>query len=211
MSKPRRIAIIIAVASVVLGCAVLSFAWRHFRPATLSETELWLRNPSDYTTLAATDYQVLSSFLNEQNNIRVGSGRGESILAPLTASFPSPIPGEEQRWMKRELTGLRDDTLANFHRSMRQTAVLAPRFSIPAPYIIGTFEEAENIERLYAHFPRTSGFVQFWCVGYNTDSSQALFWVERRMTHSAVGLYVLMNKDTNGRWNIAGEMVRWIA
>ncbi|HWR34893.1 MAG TPA: hypothetical protein VN622_03350 [Clostridia bacterium] len=211
MSRRNRTAVLCLVSvAIILTASVVG--WRHLRPATLSQTELWLSHPETNTVLTDTDYQVLSSFLKGgQTSIRIGSSRGSSVLAPTTALFFEPIPIEDQNWMKRELKGLQDDTIAAFHGCMSHLAVVAPRFAVSEPYHIGTFEEVESIEKLYAHYPQTNGFVRFSCVAYSRNEPQALFWIERRMSPSAVGMFVLMEKNASGEWVQAGEMVRWIA
>jgi hypothetical protein len=212
MSRRNRMAVLclITVAIVLTLCVI---GWRHLRPAALTQTELWLSHPETNAVLTDTDYQVLSSFLKggQNNSIRIGSSRGSSVLAPTTALFIVPIPIEDQNWMKRELKGLQDDTIAAFHGCMSHQAVVAPRFAASEPYHIGTFEEVESIEKLYVHYPQTNGFVRFSCVAYSRNRTQALFWIERRMSHSAVGMFVLMEKNASGEWGEAAEMVRWIA
>jgi hypothetical protein len=209
MSHRIRICVV-AVSVVILFSALMAARW-YLHPSTLSQSELWLSHAKENTTLTDTDYQVLSSFLQGQNDIRIGSSRGSSVIAPTTALFLTPTPVEDQKWMKQELNGLQDDTLAAFQRCIGNSAAVTSRFAASEPYRIGTFEEVANIETLYAHYPHTVGLVQFSCVAYSRTQRQALFWVERRMTHSGVGKFVLMEKNSRGEWVVAGEMVRWIA
>ena len=210
MSRRSRNAVLSLISLAILMTAVV-VSWRHFRSATLTQTELWLSHPDTNSVLTNTDYQVLSSFFKDQKVLRIGSGRGSSILAPTTAIFVIPIPIEEQKWMKRELKGLEDDTLAAFHGCMPRSAAVASRFTVAEPYHIGTFEEVDDSGKLYAHYPHTNGFVRFSCVAYSATRPQALFWIERSMTDSAVGMFVLMEKKPGGEWVVAGEMVRWIS
>jgi len=203
-SRTASILVLVAV------CGALALGWRQFRLTTLSDTELQLRHPSGYTLLTPADYKVLSSFLGAQDEVRVGFRRGESIIAPLTTTFKSPMA--DRQWMKSQLLELRDDTLAQFDRCSRQSAVVAPQFSISSPYKIGTFEEVGDLDRLYARYPQANGFVEFSCVAYSADSSQALFWVERHgKDDAALGMFVLMIKNNSGQWAIANEMICFVA
>jgi len=161
-------------------------------------------------------YDALSAFLQVQldgktswDDIRVG--QPGSVIAPTTMRWKTPIALDERSWMKRELKGLEDDTLDAFERCATTSLAVTPKFSLSVSYKIASPDEISSVEKLYATYPKTWGYIRVSCVAFNASESQALFFLEREMCRCAVGKFVLMKKDASGKWLIAGQMVRWIS
>lgn len=202
----KRTAILTALLLLVLAL----LAWNRFHQVILSAIELNLESRRD--TLTATDYSVYSSFLQGQSEISIGSGRNASIVAPFTAAFPTfALTSEDKGCLKQQLPSLQDSTIAAFLRCVSIPSAVAPRFSVSHEYAIANAKEATNVEVFLGRFPNALGLVQFSCVAYDRSGTQAFFSVERRMTRSAIGEYVLMEKTPNGSWRLKGRMLRWLA
>jgi hypothetical protein len=168
------------------------------------------------TELSERDYVVLSDFLRSQlegkngiDDIRVGA-KG-SLIAPLTMTFLEPLDGELRDSIIRNLKGITSDTIESFEHCARKQMLVNHTFSLPVDYEMARPEETKNIKTLYARHPHTHGYVRFSCVGVNSSGAQALFFLERLMTHSAVGKWILMEKGPSGNWVLKQEYVTWIA
>ena len=166
--------------------------------------------------LSDVAYSVLSAYLRTQlaggnawDDIRVG--RPGSVLSPRTMRWKVPLTANDKQWMRRDLRGVRDETIASFEECADSSVPIAAQFSLPAPYQIASENEIESVAKLYARYPKTLGFVQFSCVGINAAQSQALFFVERLKCRCAVGKFVLMEKNVAGGWGFKAQLVRWIS
>lgn len=170
--------------------------------------------PLDLTDKA---YTVISAFLrvqlavkNSWGDIRVGTPG--SVIAPETMPWKEAISPQYKRWMKHNMKGLRNDTIADFQRCAASSVPFGHRLSLPVEYQIATQEEAGSVEKLYANHPvhDTFGLLQFSCVGWDTSETQALFLFERTKCHCGVSQFVLMEKNTAGEWETKAVMMRWI-
>jgi hypothetical protein len=166
--------------------------------------------------LSVRDYAVLSDFLRSQlarrngiDDIRVGP-KG-SMIAPLTMAFLKPLEREMRDSIIRNLKGVTFDTIESFEHCARNRMLVSHTFNLPVEYEMATPEETRDIKALYTRHPRTNGYVQFSCVGVNLSDTQALFSLERLMTHSAVGKWILMERGPSGKWMVKQEYVTWIA
>lgn len=163
-------------------------------------------------------YTVISAFLRTQlsrkngpDNIRVGNHG--SVIAPETMAWKEPITAHDRQWMKRELKGLRDETISSFQHCAVNAVPFEYRLTLPVEYHVASTEEASSIEELYANhsYPNTWGLLRFSCIGWNTSETQALFFFERTMCRCGVGKFVLMEKKAAGSWDVKAEMMRWIS
>jgi hypothetical protein len=168
------------------------------------------------TELSERDYAVLSDFLRSQlearngiDDIRVGP-KG-SLIAPLTMAFLKPLDEEQRDSIMKNLKGVTSDTVESFEHCARKQVLVSHTFNLPVEYEMARPEETTDIKILYARHPHTHGYVQFSCVGVNSSGTQALFSLERLMTHSAVGKWILMERGPSGNWVLKQEYVTWIA
>jgi hypothetical protein len=168
------------------------------------------------TDLSGRDYAVLSDFLRSQlagkngiDDIRVGA-KG-AVIAASTLVFPKPLDRRERESMMTDLKGITPDTLESFERCSGKHMEVRHRFRLPVEYEVALPEETKDFKLLYSRHPHTNGYVQFSCIGVNSSSSQVLFSVERLMTDSAVGKWILMERDALGNWAVKAELIRWIA
>jgi hypothetical protein len=170
------------------------------------------------TGLSDNAYTVISVFLrtqlsrkNDADAIRIGYMG--SVIAPETLNWKVPISAQDKSWMKRELSGIGDDTLASFERCAAVSVPFGSRLSLPLEYQIVTPEESRSLNKLYAKipYPKRRGLLRFSCVGWNTAETQALFFVERTFCRCGVGKFILMEKTEAQNWIIKAEMLRWIA
>lgn len=166
--------------------------------------------------LSARDYAVLSDFLRSQlegrngiDDIRVGPNG--SMIAPLTMAFLKPLERDMRDSIIRNLKGVSSDTIESFEHCGRKQMLVSHAFNLPVEYEMARPEETKDIKTLYERHPRTNGYVQFSCVGVNSSDTQALFFLERLMTHSAVGKWILMERGPSGKWMVKQEYVTWIA
>lgn len=171
------------------------------------------RSPQE---VSGRDYAILSDFLRTQlegkngaDDIRVGP-KG-SVVAPFTNVFLKPLDTEQREWMKRDLKGLKSDTLESFERCAAEQLVIRHRLDLAVEYAIALPDEIKDRKMLYARHPRTNGYLQFSCLGVDSSGIQALFYLERLKTEAAVGKWVLMEKDPSGHWVVKHQLVTWIA
>lgn len=167
------------------------------------------------TNLGERDYAVLSDFLGSQltgkngpDNITVGA-RG-SVIAPITLSL-KPLDGAHRDLLMKDLKGLTADTIESLEGCAERQMTVKHAFNLPVEYELALPEETKDIKALYARHPHTNGYIQFSCVGINSPGTQVLFFLERWMTPSAVGKWVLMEKGSSGTWVVKRESVSWIA
>jgi hypothetical protein len=107
--------------------------------------------------------------------------------------------------------GVASETIESFEGCAGRQMKVDHNFNLPLKYEVALPGETKDIKMLYEHHPHTHGYLGFTCVGVNRSGSQALFSVERLMTHSAVGKWIVMEKDPSGNWVVKGELVTWIA
>jgi hypothetical protein len=163
--------------------------------------------------LSEHDYAVLSDFLRIQLKGKNGSddvrvGRNGSVIASLTTVSLKPI---DREWRKELMKiGVVAETLESFESCAGKQMIIKHNLNLPVEYDLLP-EETKNPKKLYLHYPRTHGYLGFSCVGINKSGSKALFSVERLMTHSAVGKWVLMVRDPFGDWVVKNELVTWIS
>jgi hypothetical protein len=168
------------------------------------------------TPLSARDSAVLSDFLRSQlegtngiDDIRVGV-KG-SVIASLTTAFLKPLDGEQRNSIVRNLKGVTFDTIESFERCAGRQMVVSHSFNLPVEYEIARPDDTKNFKTFYARHPHSNGYVQFSCIGVNSSGTQALFSLERLMTDSAVGKWILMEREPSGNWVVKQEFVTWIA
>jgi hypothetical protein len=167
------------------------------------------------TNLSERDYAVLSDFFDSQlagksrpDAITVGA-KG-SVIAPTTLSL-KPLDGALRNWLMKDLKGLTADTIKSLGGCAERRMIVKHAFDLPVEYELALPEETKDFRALYARHPHTNGYIQFSCVGVNSAGTQALFFLERLMTPSAVGKWVLMEKGSSGSWVLKHERVSWIS
>lgn len=111
------------------------------------------------------------------------------------------------------------ETLNDYKAKNRQTHKLDRRLSLDVQYALLSeverreiFETGGGWSEFHAIYPNSPGVVvTFSRVGFNTEMSQALVYVEDQGDHGAgQGLYVFLTKE-EGSWVIQSMIVAWVA
>jgi hypothetical protein len=151
-------------------------------------------------------YKVYSAFLRIQlehktgiDDLRVGSD-GSSI-SPKIAAFKKRLTKPRLLEIKERLSGIQTETLESLAECTSTSYRLTRRLTLPIRYVLLDPDRAVGAR----------GYIEFSCVGMNRSQRQAAFFVSRLKCYCAVGKWVLMQKDSNGRWAISKEDIEWIA
>jgi len=151
-------------------------------------------------------YEVYSDFLRIQlagkngiDDLRVG--KDAATLSPNIEAFKKTLTEKEQLDIKARLPGIESDVLTSLAECTSKSYRLSPKLTLPSEYSV--------IDPARETGPR--GYIEFSCVGINQRETQAAFFVSRLRCDCAVGKWVLMRKDSNGRWAIVKESVVFIA
>lgn len=151
-------------------------------------------------------YEVYSDFLRIQlegkngiDDLRVGE-HGSS-LSPNIAPFAKRLSQKALLDIKERLPGVESDVLSSLAECTSKSYHLSRKLTLPSEYSL--------IDPARGTGPR--GYVEFSCIGMNRTETQAAFFVSRLRCDCAVGKWVLMRKDSNGRWLVAKESIVFIA
>jgi hypothetical protein len=151
-------------------------------------------------------YEVYSAFLRIQllgkkgiDDLRVGDGG--SAIASNIAPFKKPLTKQRLSEIMSRLEGLEPDTLESLAECTSKPYRLSHKFTVPTEYVL--VDSAGTTGRY--------GYIQFSCVGMNRLETQAVFYVSRLNCDCAVGKWVLMQKDSDGRWTVSKQSTEWIS
>ena len=151
-------------------------------------------------------YEVYSAFLRIQllskngiDDLRVGDGG--SAIATNIAAFKKPLTKQRLSEIMSRLEGLESDTLESLAECTSKPYRLSRKFTLPTEYVL---VDAAGARGRY-------GYIEFSCVGINRLGTQAIFYVSRLKCDCAVGKWVLMQKDPNGRWTVSKQSTEWIS
>lgn len=95
-------------------------------------------------------------------------------------------------------------------RNLFRTPV-ADRFRLPSRASVAIAQESEvESPDFYKHHPLAMGYITVSGVGFNTNRTQAMFYIDHFCGLCGGGRYVLMEK-VNGTWRVVEEHYTWIS
>jgi hypothetical protein len=166
-------------------------------------------------SLTSEDYAVYSAVLLDHVKQRGPDDNGDLIIYEITRSSEDFIP---PMWkVPAPLKQVSDETVAHFNSREKSHCHLKSQIDRAVPYRILSTEELEKTFKrgewtaFSEEFPKSSGFWRLSPVGYNTQGTEALVYLERNCGGlcGAGGLVVL--KKENGRWVVKDYVNLWVS
>ncbi len=120
--------------------------------------------------------------------------------------------------MRQGLKGVADDTLADYLAKNRSAHPVEPGLVLDRQLICVSSEELQDIfcdrdgwQRFRQRYPRSSGIVEYSCIGFNVQVTQALVYAGQQqdwlMGYGAYRLYWRWSD----RWVESSRLLAWIS
>ena len=170
---------------------------------------VWYYSPNSRTA-DQQQYLVYSAYLTE-----VFRSDSLVVIQSRTQSGRTRFNLRRFRFLREKLPGLQKQTFLNFVWMNQEPLDLTHAISLPTKYELVAKKELDDLwgapDRGYwRRFPDAYGYVALSRVGFNRDSSQALFYIDHFCGLCGGGRFVLM-RSVNGRWVVTEEAWTWIS
>ena len=150
---------------------------------------------------------------------RLHLGRRQVVRAMTRSGLQ--MPGGEERmlsYMRENLDGLLEETLADFLTKNREQHPVEPDFNPGGRLIcVGddefehTFRDGDGWTRFRREFPESDGTLRFSRVGFDRDVTQALLYAGQQFDWNVgSGGFWLFSK-LDGEWTEAGRVGNWLS
>ena len=163
------------------------------------------------------EYRVLSAFI-------AGKLVGEERVPQIVIFNETVGGGETPEGMAglNKVPGLKTAHSQVYHAFLN--ANLHPRsfhrsFTLPIPYQILASSEMDSIfgtpgdtwGHYYEKYPNSGGFVSLSRVGFNSDGSQAAFYISNHCGGLCGGGYFVIMEKVNSNWKVVQEVQLWVS
>ena len=145
----------------------------------------------------------------------------DEIISIMEKTVPSDFKASTEKEFIQENLGalIEEDTFENYQTNNRKVHDFDPNNCLNIRYVRLSdderkqiFEQGEGWTQFQSQYPEASKVLTtFSKVGFNSDMSQALVYVQMFGDYGAGdGLYVFLIK-TNGVWSIQRKIIAWVA
>ena len=128
--------------------------------------------------------------------------------------------GETLERVRKAMPGLKPETIADFQIKYNQPSLLDNLFDLKTKVALISADEVEHLfgagggwwKEFYKRYPKSQGLLTLSQVSFNPEKNQALVYVgNSRGGLDGQGSYILLTREEDDDWVIAGSAGMWIS